>query len=311
MKHAPRLLGEICQIMQINCPPGSESTVIDGIATLEDADSGDISYLTNPKYAAQAAVSKAGAILVHEGVEVESATLLLPCPDPYLAFAIYMTFLGRETDPAPGIDAAAQVAEGAQLGEDVYIGAGAIVQADVVVGDRCYIGPGAKILNGSRLGNQVRIESGAVISSEGFGFAPDKGGRFHRIPQLGQVVLEDHVSIGANTTIDRATLGATHIGEGCKIDNLCMIAHNVRIGAHTVMAAQVGVAGSTVIGKHCQFGGQVGVAGHITIGDNVTVLAQSGVASSVPSNRSIFGSPAIEHRTFLKAYAAFKRNGEK
>lgn len=311
MRHEHKTLGALCAQLGLDCPAGKEAQVITGIAPLEEAGEGEMSYLTRTKYLAQAKASKASAILVPQGVSLSHSATLLPCANPYLTFAKYLQLIEQTTATAPSVDPTAIVDPAAALGNGVHIGAGAIVQGDVVVGDHCYIGAGAKLLNGTRLGQRVRIESGAVIASEGFGFAPDAQGHFHRIPQLGEVVLEDDVSIGANTTIDRATLGATKIGQGTKIDNLCQIGHNVVIGAHTVIAAQAGIAGSSTIGSHCQIGGQVGIVGHIEIGDFVNIQAQSGVAGSVPSNKSIFGSPAIDYRTYLKAYAVFKQNGEK
>ena len=198
----------------------------------------------------------------------------------------------------------------AQIHASVILLEGVCIEEGVVIGAHSKIGPGAKILEGSIIGEHVIIDAGAVIGAEGFGWIPDEKGQFHRVPQLGNVILHNHVYVGANTTIDRAALGSTTIGEGTKIDNLCMIGHNVVIGKHTVIAAQSGVAGSTTIGDNCMIAGQVGIAGHLKIGNQVKILAQSGVMSDVIDNRTIFGTPSLDSRHFLKSFAAFKKQGE-
>jgi UDP-3-O-[3-hydroxymyristoyl] glucosamine N-acyltransferase len=223
---------------------------------------------------------------------------------------MHLRYLEAQYNPRTGQNTTAIIDATAKVDPTAIIATAAIIEGDVEIGPHTYIGVGAKILKGSKIGAHVNIEAGAVIGSEGFGFAPDAEGKYHRLPQLGNVIIEDHVSIGANTTVDRAALGSTRIGEGTKIDNLCMIAHNVVIGKHNVIAAQSGVAGSTRIGNHCMIGGQVGIIGHLTLGDNVKIYAQSGVMNDVPSNKTIFGSPALEHRHFLKSFAAFKRQGK-
>ena len=239
MKHNAITLKTICTQLGLSCPQGHEDLEITGVATLEEAGPGDISFLANPKYGAQAKASNASAIFIKAGAEIETSAIQLQCEDPY-----------------------------------------------------------------------VTVESGAVIGSQGFGFAPDKNGVYHTIPQLGKVVLEDHVFVGANSTVDRGAIGETRIGTGTKIDNLCMIAHNVKVGKHTVIAAQTGIAGSTTVGDHCMIGGQVGIIGHLKIGNGVKIYAQTGVMNDVPDNKVIFGSPALERRHFLKSFAAFKKQGE-
>jgi UDP-3-O-[3-hydroxymyristoyl] glucosamine N-acyltransferase len=311
MKHEALTLGAICANLQLTCPSGKEAQPITGVATLQDAGPGDLSFLSNPKYADQAKDSKAGAIFIGENVALTNEdSTLVRAKDPYLSFALHLRFIEAKYSPASGQSANAIISKDANVHPTAIICAGAIIEAGASIGEHTYIGHGAKILQGSLIGNNVTIKSGAVIGSEGFGFAPDQNGHYHRIPQLGIVRIENNVSIGANTTVDRAALGETVIEEGAKIDNLCMIAHNVRIGAHTVMAAQSGVAGSTTVGKHCMIGGQVGIIGHLTLGDNVKIYAQSGVMHDVPSNKTIFGSPSLEHRHFLKSFAAFKKQGE-
>jgi len=311
MKHEALTLGAICANLQLTCPSGKEAQPITGVATLQDAGPGDLSFLSNPKYADQAKDSQAGAIFIGENVALTNEdSTLIRAKDPYLSFALHLRFIEAKYSPASGQSADAIISKDANVHPTAIVCAGAIIEAGASIGEHTYIGHGAKILQGSLIGNNVTIKSGAVIGSEGFGFAPDQNGHYHRIPQLGIVRIENNVSIGANTTVDRAALGETVIEEGAKIDNLCMIAHNVRIGAHTVMAAQSGVAGSTTVGKHCMIGGQVGIIGHLTLGDNVKIYAQSGVMHDVPSNKTIFGSPSLEHRHFLKSFAAFKKQGE-
>lgn len=311
MKHEPKKLGDICAALNLPCPEGKESQWIHGVAPLQEAGPEELSFLSNPKYTAQAIHSQAGVILCSPKDELDaSAATLLRVANPYLAFAQYLTWIESEQNSTTGVHPTALVAPTAEVHPTATIGAGAIVESGVRIGAHSYIAAGAQILKDSKLGENVRIESGAVIGSEGFGWAPDGRGGYVRIPQLGNVVLENDVAVGANSTIDRAVLGSTVVEEGVKIDNLCQIAHNVRIGAHTVIAAQTGIAGSTTIGKHCMIGGQVGIVGHLTIGDRVNIVAQSGVMSDVPSNKTIFGSPALDRRHFLKSYAAFKKLGE-
>jgi UDP-3-O-[3-hydroxymyristoyl] glucosamine N-acyltransferase len=311
MTHEVLTLGAICANLQLTCPKGQEDQAITGVATLQEAGPEDLSFLSNPKYVDQANASKAGAIFVGEKVELTNTTAtIVRAEDPYLSFALHLRFIEGKFSEAQGQHPSAIIDPKAQVHPTAIVEAGAIIEAGAVVGAHSLIGIGAKILHGCIVGEHTTIKAGAVIGSEGFGFAPDQQGHYHRIPQLGIVRIENNVSIGANTTVDRAALGETIIEEGAKIDNLCMIAHNVRIGAHTVMAAQTGIAGSTTVGKHCMIGGQVGIIGHLTIGDHVKIYAQTGVMHDVPSNRTIFGSPALEHRHFLKSFAAFKKQGE-
>lgn len=309
MKHTPKTLGAICKALNISCPKGQLSLEIEGIANLEEATQGDLSFLSNLKYGAQAASSKASAILVKTGSVVDTEAVLLECDDPYMTFTMYLIGLEKEIGTATDQRELAHISPEAQIGEDCIIETGAIIQAGAVIGNGCRIGAGAKILSASRIGNRVVVEAGAVIGSQGFGFAPDPQGTYHAIPQLGKVILHDDVFIGANTTIDRGAIGDTVIGRGTKIDNQCMIAHGVTIGEHTVMAGQTGIAGSTSVGNHCRFAGQVGIAGHLKVGDNVTILAQTGVMANVPDNKVIFGTPALDRRHFLKSFSAFKKQG--
>lgn len=308
MKHPGLKLSKIIEVLGITHHTDISNVEIHGVATLSDAVEGELSFLSNAKYASEAAQTNASAIIVDMHTEIATTANLLRCSNPYATFAKYLHFLEQQfVDQSPQIGG---VSEAANIHKSAIISPDAVVESGVSIGARSEIRAGAKILHGSIIGADCIIDSGAVIGGEGFGWAPDEKGEFQRIPQLGNVVLADKVYIGSNTTVDRAALGSTYIGEGTKIDNLCMIAHNVKIGKHTVIAAQTGIAGSTTIGNHCMFGGQVGIAGHLKIGNRVKILAQSGVMSDVSDNRTIFGTPALDHRHYLKSFAAFKRQGK-
>lgn len=310
MKHNAITLKTLCHQLGLPCPTGHEDLEITGVATLEEAGPGDISFLANPKYASQATSSKAGAMFIKSGQAVDTPAITLPCEDPYMAFAQHLTLLERQFKTVQDQRELASIHPSAEIDPTAIISSTAIIGQHVRIGAHSKIGAGTKVLDGSQLGSHVTVEAGAVIGSQGFGFAPDKQGVYHTIPQLGKVVLEDHVFVGANTTIDRGAIGETRIGTGTKIDNLCMIAHNVKIGKHTVIAAQAGIAGSTTIGNHCMIGGQAGIIGHLKIGDGVKIYAQTGVMNDVPDNKAIFGTPALERRHYLKSFSAFKKQGE-
>jgi len=309
MKHAPKTLGAICAALQLDCPTGQEQLEITGVATLDDAALGDLSFLSNPKYAVKAQTTKASALFIKRASTLDSNAIAIECEDPYMTFTRYLMGLEKEFGGSKDDRSNAIISKEATVGENCIIETGAVICAGATIGHNCRIGAGAKILSAAQLGNRVTVEAGAVIGSQGFGFAPDKNGVYHTIPQLGKVILEDDVFIGANTTVDRGAISDTRIGQGTKIDNQCMIAHGVTIGKNTVIAAQTGVAGSTSIGNNCKFGGQVGIVGHLKIGNNVTIYAQSGVMADVPDNKVIFGSPALDHRHFLKSFSAFKKQG--
>jgi UDP-3-O-[3-hydroxymyristoyl] glucosamine N-acyltransferase len=245
--------------------------------------------------------------------------------NPYLTFARAVALLQPEERPAAGVHASAQVDPSAVLGDGVHvgplavvgagvrIGARSVIHARVVlypkaeVGDDCVLHAGVSVREGCRLGHRVVVQNGAVIGSDGFGFARDADGRYQKFPQVGVVVIEDDVEIGALTAIDRAALGETRVGRGCKLDNLVQIGHSVAIGEDTVIAAQVGIAGSTKIGRRVTLAGQVGMVGHIEIGDGVIVTAQSGIPGSLAPGSVASGSPAIENRAWLKSIAVFAK----
>ena len=306
---------------------GDSATPLSGLATLEDAGPGQVSFLSNRRYERYLATTRASAVIVGEHQAVDRTDLvLIRCKDPYFGFVIALrAFHPGGFTVVPGVHASAVVDPGAELGEGVMIGAGAVIGArvrvgrgtaildgavvteGVTIGEHCIIYPNVTLLAEARIGNRVIIHAGTTIGSDGFGFAPVKG-RFEKIPQVGTVVIEDDVEIGANCAIDRAALGATRIGAGTKLDNLIQVAHNVHIGSHTVIAAQSGISGSTTVGSHCMIGGQVGIVGHIDIGDQVSIGAQAGVAKSLVGPGKVFrGAPAQELRDELRMEASVRQ----
>jgi UDP-3-O-[3-hydroxymyristoyl] glucosamine N-acyltransferase len=300
---------------------GSPEVRIRGIAGIEEAGEGDLTFLGHPKYKAELAVTKATAVLVAPGVLCPERLEVIRTKDPYGALAKALElFDPGPPELAPGVHASAVVAGSAELGEDVRVGPHAVIEhgvrvggssrihagvflgTGVVLGEGCILLPGVYVGRDCVLGNHVRVQPGAVIGSDGFGYAPIDG-VLHRIPQLGIVELGDDVEIGANACIDRATMGATRIGRGTKIDNLVQIAHNVAIGENSVLAAQVGIAGSTKVGRGVRFGGQAGLVGHLRIGDGVSIGAQAGVIGDIPPAETVSGYPARPHREALRIEA--------
>ncbi|MGC8594226.1 MAG: UDP-3-O-(3-hydroxymyristoyl)glucosamine N-acyltransferase [Candidatus Kryptoniota bacterium] len=294
---------------------GNGDLEIYGIAKIEEAKEGDVTFLANPKYEKFVQTTRASAIFVSENFKSPRKDIVfLRTKDPYVAFVKALKVLIPQEELLPrGINSSAYISPKAILGRDVSIGAfvvisdgskigdrtvishGAVIGRNVTVGDDSVIYPNVSIYNGCRVGNRVIIHSGTVIGSDGFGFAQKEDGTYEKIPQVGVVVIEDDVEIGSNCTIDRATMGETRIGRGVKIDNLVQVAHNVEIGEHTVVAAQTGISGSTRIGKYCVIAGQVGFVGHIEIADHTTVAAQSGISKSIlEGGRTYFGYPAKE-----------------
>ena len=302
---------------------GDENVTVNGLAPLESAGSDKITFLANPKYAAKVAETRAAAVLMAPGGDSFGHNVI-EVPDPYLGFAKLLTLFYTRPHPPLGVLPEANVGTQVTLGEDISVYPGACIGNNVSIGDRSVIHSGAVIYEGTvigddcvihanvtirercRIGDRCIIQPGAVIGSDGFGYAPD-GQAYYRIPQIGIVVLEDDVEIGANCTIDRAALEVTLIKRGTKLDNLVQIAHNCQIGEDCMIVSQVGISGSTKIGNHVTLAGQVGVAGHLTIGDNVIVGAQSGVPSSLPANAGYSGSPTMPHREWLRAMAVVPR----
>ena len=296
---------------------GDGDTVISGLGSLETAGPESLTFLANPRYAAKVAETSAGAVLMAPGGERYGRTAI-EMSNPYLGFAKLLTlFYTAPHEPRGVLPAAivsnsatigtgASIYAGAVIGKNVSVGArttvypGAVLYDNVVVGEECTIHANAVIRERCRIGSRCIIQPGAVIGSDGFGYAPDGSG-YYRIPQIGIVVLEDDVEIGANSCIDRAAIEVTLIKRGTKLDNLVQIAHNCQIGEDCMIVSQVGISGSAKIGNHVTLAGQVGVAGHLTIGDNVLVGAQSGVPSSLPANAAYSGTPTMPHREWLKS----------
>jgi len=303
---------------------GDAEIEIRRMATIDQAQPGDITFLANPKYLPLLATTQASAVIIGSGVEAPAELNLLQCANPYLAFAKILTFLHAQrpepqgispravVDPSAVIAAGVTIHPGCVVGARVKIGARTILYPNVVLyddvslGDECTIHAGVIIREGCRLGQRVIIQPSAVIGSDGFGFAPD-GESYYKIPQIGIVVIEDDVEVGSCSCLDRAALGVTRLGQGVKLDNMVQIAHNVTIGAHTVIAAQTGIAGSSKIGRHCTFGGQSSAAGHITTGDNLTIGGRGALAGHTEGNQIVSGVPAIPHRDWLRASMVFPK----
>ena len=300
---------------------GDRSLEIRGLAPLETAGPDEISFLAHPRYRSLLAASRAGAVIAPPGTEVPCA-VLVEHEAPYLAFAALMRHLHPDPEAVPGVHPAATVDPAAQVDPSASVSAGAVVQAGAVVGEGVYVGPaavvgegvileertrveaGAILVAGTRCGARCRIGPGAVVGSAGFGYAPTADG-WQAIPQVGVVVLEDDVEIGANTTVDRATLGTTWLGRGVKLDNLVHVGHNVTLGKGTVIVAQSGVSGSTTVGEGVQIGGQVGLVGHLEIGDGARIGAGSGVRKDIPAGQTQSGAPAFDHARWRRSVSAF------
>ena len=308
---------------------GDDQLIIQGAASLEEATGHHISFFHNPKYAELFLKTRAGAILISQktnGQPLPQGKTLIRVPNPPLAFAQVLALFERrrQRHPPPGnhplavVDSTAVIASDVAIGpltiveQGVRIGAGTIIYggcfigAQSQIGDNCLIYPTVVLREDTQLGSRVIIQPGAVLGSDGYGFAT-QAGKHHKIPQIGRVVIEDDVEIGANVTIDRATTGETRIGAGTKIDNLVHIAHNVRIGRDCLIVAQVGISGSTQVGNSVTLAGQVGIIGHLTIGDGAVIAAQSGIMHDVEPRAVLFGSPARPHREAMKLQALFGR----
>ncbi|TXK74765.1 UDP-3-O-(3-hydroxymyristoyl)glucosamine N-acyltransferase [Mesonia sp. HuA40] len=305
---------------------GNPLVEVSSLSKIEEGEEESLTFLSNPKYEAYLYTTQASICIVNKSLELQksvSATLIR-VNDAYKAFTQLLAYYNEVKLSKSGIEEPHFIGEQSSYGEEVFIGAFAYIGNNVQIGDKvkiyphAYIGDnvriadnsivfaGAKIYSESVIGENCVIHGGAVIGSDGFGFAPDEKGEYQKIPQIGNVILEDNVEVGAGTTIDRATLGSTIIRKGVKLDNQIQIAHNVEIGAHTAVAAQTGIAGSTKIGKHCLIGGQVGIVGHIKIGDRVKIQAQTGIGRNVEDDEVLQGSPALGYNDFNKSYVHFK-----
>ena len=288
---------------------GNEQAAVHTFAKIEEGQEGAITFLSNPKYTQYIYDTKATIVLVNEDLELEHpvSCTLIRVKDAYGCVAKLMQMYAQSLPKKTGVDPLAFVSPSAQIGKDVYIGPFAVIGDGVKIGDGTRIFPNVTIYDGCQIGNNVTIHAGAVIGADGFGFAPNQEG-YDKIPQLGVVIIEDDVEIGANTCVDRSTMGQTIIHKGVKLDNLIQVAHNCEIGENTVMSAQVGMAGSTKIGAWCMVGGQAGFSGHIKIADKTFVGAQSGVISNTKGNgEQLIGAPAIDPKVFFKAQAVMKK----
>jgi UDP-3-O-[3-hydroxymyristoyl] glucosamine N-acyltransferase len=305
---------------------GDENIAVSKLAKIEEGSKGSLTFLANPKYTHYIYSTQASITIVNNDFVAsnELSTTLIRVENAYKAFSQLLEYYNQVKMNKTGIESPVFISETAKYGENLYLGAFSYIGENVKIGDNVKIYPnvyigdnvtvgdnttlftGAKIYSETIIGESCVINSGVVIGADGFGFTPNEKGEYNKVPQTGNVILEDNVDVGPGTTIDRATLGSTLIKKGVKLDNQIQIAHNVIIGENTVIAAQTGVAGSTKIGKNCIIGGQVGIAGHIVIGDNVKIQAQSGIGRNVKDNETLQGSPAFGYGDFNKSYVYFK-----
>lgn len=305
---------------------GNPNAEVYRLSKIEEGTEGSLTFLSNPKYLNYIYSTQASVTIVNNTFipETELTTTLIKVEDAYQAFSKLLEYYNQVKNNKIGIEQPTVISENVKYGKELYLGSFSYIGQNVVLGDNvkiypnCYVGDnviignnvslfaGAKVFSETIIGNNCAIYSGAIIGSDGFGFAPHSDGTYSKIPQIGNVVIEDNVDIGSCTTIDRATMGSTIIRKGVKLDNQIQIAHNVEIGENTVIAAQTGVAGSTKIGKNCMIGGQVGFAGHLTIGNNVRIQAQSGVGRNVKDGEILQGSPTFGYTEFSKSYVHFK-----
>ena len=323
---------ELAEILQGKVE-GNPDTIINTISKIEEAKEGSVTFLANPLYTPYIYTTKASAVIVSNNFIAESKieSTLIRVADSYSSFARLLDFYMKEKNSlllSKGISKQAYIAPDAKIGKDMYLGEFAYIGSSTIIGDNVkiyphvYIGdnvsindnttlyPGVKVYADNKIGRNCTIHSGVIIGSDGFGFAQQDDFNYLKIAQIGNVIIEDNVEIGSNTTIDRATLGSTIIRNGVKLDNQIQIAHNVEIGENTVIAAQTGISGSSKVGKNCMIGGQVGIIGHITIGDNVRIAAQSGVGASITSGSIVQGSPAFDVSKYRKSYVHFRNLNE-
>ena len=287
---------------------GNENATVSTFAKIEEGREGAISFLSNPKYTHYLYDTKSTIVLINEDVELEKpvSPTLIRVKNAYESMARLLQMYESMKPKKTGVDTLAFVSSTATIGKDVYIGPFCYIGEGVVIGDGTRIFPNVTIYDGTRIGQRVTIHAGAVIGADGFGFAPNQEG-YEKIPQIGIVIIEDDVEIGANTCIDRSTMGQTIIHRGVKLDNLIQVGHNCEIGENTVMSAQAGMAGSTKVGAWCMVGGQAGFSGHITVADKTFVGAQSGVISNTKGDgQQLIGAPAIDPKVFFKAQAIMK-----
>jgi UDP-3-O-[3-hydroxymyristoyl] glucosamine N-acyltransferase len=307
---------------------GDPNAAVGSFGKIEEAQAGQLAFLANPKYEEYLYQTSASIVIINETLELKqpvSATLIR-VKDAYTAFAgLLAKYQEIQTQQLTGRQEPVYVNESATIGEHVFLGAfvyigknarignnvklfpQVFIGDDVVIDEGTVLHPGVKVYHGCKLGKQVTVHAGSVIGGDGFGFAPQADGSFKKVPQIGNVIVEDHVEIGANATIDRATIGSTIIRKGAKIDNLVQVAHNVDVGSNTVIAAQAGISGSTRLGTNVMIGGQVGIVGHINIGDGAKINAQSGVSKSIEPGKAVTGSPAYDYTAALRSQAISRR----
>jgi UDP-3-O-[3-hydroxymyristoyl] glucosamine N-acyltransferase len=307
---------------------GDSQVTVSNLAKIEEGEPGTLTFLANPKYEEFIYTTKSSVVVVNETfVATKPLNLsLVRVKDAYKSFAILLDTYNKILNNKTGLESPNFIATTAKIGENIYVGAfvyigenavignnvklypGVYIGDNVSIGDGSILFPGVKIYTDCKIGKECRIHAGVVVGADGFGFAPQDDSNYMKVAQIGNVVIEDYVEIGSNTTIDRATLGSTIIRKGVKLDNLIQVAHNVEIGEHTVIAAQTGIAGSTKIGKYCMIGGQVGIVGHISIADKVKIAAQSGVGTSISAEGEIIqGSPAFFIGDYKKSYVGFRK----
>ena len=305
---------------------GNPEVEVSKLSKIEEGIPESLSFLSNPKYTQYIYTTKASVVIVDKNFKAENkiSTTLIRVDDAYKSFSKLLEYYNQVKMNKTGIEQPVFISESANYGKNIYIGAFAYISDNVKIGDNVKIYPnvyigdnviiannvtlfsGAKIYSDTQIGDNCVIHSSAILGADGFGFSPNEKGEFIKVPQTGNVIIEENVDIGAATSIDRATLGSTIIRKGVKLDNQIQIAHNVEIGENTVIAAQTGIAGSTKIGENCMIGGQVGIAGHLSIGNNVRIQAQSGIGRNVKDNETLQGSPAFTYNDYNKSYVHFK-----
>ncbi len=305
---------------------GNPDVEVSKLSKIEEGKEGSLTFLSNPKYNPYLYTTKASITIVNKSLELEKevSSTLIKVDDAYKSFSKLLEFYNQVKNNKQGREEPHYISSSATIGSDEYIGAFAYIGENVkignntkiypnvyigdnvVIGDNCVLFSGVKIYSETEIGSNCVIHSGAIIGSDGFGFAPDEKGEFKKIPQTGNVIIEDNVDIGSGSTIDRATLGSTVIRKGVKLDNQIQIAHNVEIGKNTVIAAQTGIAGSTKVGENCLIGGQVGISGHLTLGNNLKIQAQSGISKNLKDGEVVQGSPAFHYPDYNKSYVYFR-----
>ena len=320
-------VSEIAKITGGKISPESENISISKVSKLEDGTSGSLGFFSNPKYEKQLYSTECSAVFVPKDFvpTTDKHPALIFHENPYFAFCVILSRYFNPNKLKSGISDKSFINNTAKIGESVYVGDFVSIGEGTIIGNNCQIHSGVKIMDdciigenavlfpnvviypGARIGKNFTAHAGSIIGSDGFGFAPNEKGEFQKVPQIGNVVIEDNVEIGANTTIDRATMGSTFIRKGVKIDNLCQIAHNVEVGKNSAMAAQVGIAGSAKIGERVMIGGQAGISGHLYIVDDTKIVAQSGIPSSVKKAETLMGSPGIPLDDFKKSYFGFRK----